>query len=134
MTDTVTDFVCTRCIRELNLTPILREEESYVTRCNRCDNEQRRCCFYLQRSIYDHPVLDKTCYNDYLRYKFPENKHFYFNKLTVSYQKAMWKNGVEYELGITLCFICNMMGYIPREIIKLIYEKARKIRKWLWRY
>jgi hypothetical protein len=66
----------------------------------------------------------------------PNNHHFYFNRQFINrigdQKAAMWKNGVEYDMGVSLCMIYMQLSefyIIPIEVIQLIYGIAKQIKK-----
>lgn len=139
MDNSFEDYVCTSCIRKLDLQPIFksRNYNNYITACDVC-NQPNRCCFLLERSTYSNDN-DSTRYNEGIKERLPQMHLFYFNRksanpeLSKSHRLQMWKDGVEYNMGLSLCLIhirLNEDGlYVPIEIIKLIYSIAKRISK-----
>lgn len=121
MEETITDWVCTRCVRDLNLNPLLKWGGDGVTRCDVCEN-YHRCCFRLERFISS-TIDDETRYGYY-----PLNTKKRFIDCD---KKQMWEYGVEYKMGFTLYVICYNMRTdgidVPVEIVRFIYGLAKQI-------
>lgn len=132
MEETITDIICTRCIKNLRLDPLLKYGADSVNWCDICKNKNR-CCFELQRSIKS-SRHDETRYNHYLRITYSNNHHFYFNKRSIKYEEQMWKHGVEYEMKFMLRIICCKMRRkgidVPVEVVRIIYDLVGKITYW----